>query len=63
MKPKLGQFKIIEEFTLDRATTSGESSTPDNGAEEHVETATQLEHAPPPVNSEDTTPQLTLHYQ
>ena len=52
VKPKLRQFKIIEEFTLDGATTSGESSTPDNGAEECVETATQLKHAPPPVNSE-----------
>ena len=60
MKPKLGQFKIIEEFTLDRATTSGESSTPDNGAEEHVETATQLENAPSPVNSEDTTPPINI---
>ena len=26
-KPQLGQFKIIEEFTLDGPTTSGESST------------------------------------
>ena len=60
MKPKLGQFKIIEEFTFDGATTSGESSTPDNGAEEHVETGTQLEHAPPPVNSEDTTPPINI---
>ena len=60
VKPKLGQFKIIEEFTLDGATTSGESSTPDNGAEERVETATQFEHAPLPVNSEDTTPPTNI---
>ena len=53
-KPQLGQFKIIEEFTLDRPTTSGESSTPDNESEEHVETTIQSESAPPPVNSEGT---------
>ena len=63
VKPNLDQFKIIEEFTLDGATTSGESSTPDNGADEHVETATQFEHTPTPGNSEDTTPQLTLQNQ
>ena len=60
VKPKLGQFKIIEEFTLDGATTSGESSTPDNGTDECVETATQFEHAPAPVNSEDTTPPTNI---
>ena len=49
-KPQLGQFKIIEEFTLDGPTTSGESSTPDNESEEHVETTIQSESAPPPVN-------------
>ena len=54
VKPKLGQFKIIEEFTLDEPTTSGESSTPDNESEEHVETTIQSESAPPPVNSEGT---------
>ena len=40
-KPQLGQFKIIQEFTLDEPTTSGESSTPDNKSEEHVETTIQ----------------------
>ena len=54
VKPKLGQFKIIKEFTLDEPTTSGESSTPDNESEEHVETTIQSESAPPPVNSEGT---------
>ena len=54
VKPKLGQFKIIEEFTLDKPTTSGESSTPDNKSEEHVETTIQSESTPPPVNSEGT---------
>ena len=53
-KPQLGQFKIIEEFTLDGPTTSRESSTPDNKSEEHVETINQSESAPPPVNSEGT---------
>ena len=53
-KPQLGQFKIIEEFTLDGPTTSGESSTPDNESEEHVETTIQSESAPPPMNSEGT---------
>ena len=61
VKPQLGQFKIIEEFTLDRPTTSGESSTPDNESEEHVETTTQTASAPLPRNSEGTTtpPDLT----
>ena len=54
VKPKLGQFKIIKEFTLDKPTTSGESSTPDNESEEHVETMIQSESAPPSVNSEGT---------
>ena len=54
VKPKLGQFKIIEEFTLDESTTSGESSTPDNKSEEHVETMIQSKSAPPSVNSEGT---------
>ena len=54
VKPKLGQFKIIKEFTLDEPTTSGESSTPDNESEEHVETTIQSASAPPPVNSEGT---------
>ena len=54
VKPKLGQFKIIEEFTLNETTTSGESSTPDNESEEHVETTIQSESAPPSVNSEGT---------
>ena len=45
-KPNLGQFKIIEEYTLDNTTTSGESSTADNGETEHVETATPYESAP-----------------
>ena len=53
-KPQLGQFKIIEEFTLDGPTTSGESSTPDNESEEHVETTKQSKSAPPPMNSEGT---------
>ena len=53
-KPQLGQFKIIEEFTLDELTTSGESSTPDNESEEHVETTLQSESTPPPMNSEGT---------
>ena len=53
-KPQLGQFKIIEEFTLDRPTTSGESSTPDNKSEEHVETTIQSESAPLPMNSKGT---------
>ena len=52
VKPQLGQFKIIEEFTLDGPTTSGESSTPDNESEEHVETTKQLESAPLPANTE-----------
>ena len=46
-KPNLGQFKIIEEYTLDEPTTSGESSTADNGETEHVETATSQEFSPP----------------
>ena len=54
IKPLLGQFKIIEEFTLDGPTTSGESSTPDYESEELVETTTQPVSAPPPVNSEET---------
>ena len=54
VKPKLGQFKIIEEFTLDEPTTSGESSTPDNESEEYVETTIQSKSAPPSVNSEGT---------
>ena len=45
-KPNLGQFKIIEEYTLDEPTTSGESSTADNSEAEHVETATPHESAP-----------------
>ena len=53
-KPQLGQFKIIEEFTLDKLTTSGESSTPDNESEEHVETKIQSSSTPPPVNTEGT---------
>ena len=52
VKPQLRQFKIIEEFTLDGPMTSGESTTPDNELEEHVETTNQLESAPPPANSE-----------
>ena len=55
VKPKLGQFKIIEEFTLDGPTTSGESSTPNNETEECVETTIQSESAPPSENSEGTT--------
>ena len=47
LKPNLGQFKIIEEYTLDEPTTSGESSTEDNGETEHVETATSQEFSPP----------------
>ena len=47
LKPNLGQFKIIEEYTLDEPTTSGESSTADNGETEHVETATSQEFSPP----------------
>ena len=39
---------------MDGPTTSGESSTPDNESEEHVETTIQSESAPPPVNSEGT---------
>ena len=46
LKPNLGQFKIIEEYTLDEPTTSGESFTADNGETEHVETATPHESAP-----------------
>ena len=61
VKPQLGQFKIIEEFTIDGPTTSGESSTPDNEPEEHVETTNQLESAPLPANTErsDTRPDST----
>ena len=47
LKPNLGQFKIIEEYTLDEPTTSGESSTADNGETEHVETTTSHEFSPP----------------
>ena len=54
VKPQLGQFKIIEEFTLDGPMTSGESSTPDKESEEHVETTTQTASAPPPMNSKGT---------
>ena len=50
-KPNLGQFKIIEEYTLDEPTTSGESSTADNGETEHVETAIPPESAPPIAKS------------
>ena len=39
-KLNLGQFKIIEEYTLDDQTTSGEGSTTDNGDAQHVNTAT-----------------------
>ena len=46
LKPNLGQFKIIEEYTLDEPTTSGESSTADNGETEYVETATPHESIP-----------------
>ena len=46
-KPNLGQFKIIEEYTLDEPTTSGESSTADNSETEHMETATSQEFSPP----------------
>ena len=53
-KPQLGQFKIIKEFTLDGPTTSGESSTPDNESEEHVETTIQSESAPLPMNLKGT---------
>ena len=45
-KPNLGQFKIIKEYTLDEPTTSGESSTADNGETEHVETPTSQEFSP-----------------
>ena len=53
-KPQLGQFKIIEEFTLDGPTTSGGSSTADNESEEHVETTIQSESAPLPMNLKGT---------
>ena len=46
-KPNLWHFKIIEEYTLDEPTTSGESSTADNGETEHVETAIPHESTPP----------------
>ena len=46
IKSNLGQFKIIEEYTLDGPSTSGESSTADNGVEEHVETAAPLKASP-----------------
>ena len=39
-KPNLGQFNIIEEYTLDDQTTSGKGSTMDNGDTQHVETTT-----------------------
>ena len=47
VKPKsnLGQFNIIEEYTLDEPTTSGEGSTTENGDSQHVETVT------PPVSA------------
>ena len=48
-KPNLGQFKIIEEYTLDEPTTLGESSTADNGVEEHVETTAPFETSPSPT--------------
>ena len=61
-KPKLGQFKIIEEYTLDEPTTSGESSTADNGSEGQVETATLLKTALPLDTSEGTnTPLESTH--
>ena len=44
-----GQFKIIEEYTLDKPTTSGDSSVADNGETERVETKTLPETAPPIV--------------
>ena len=46
-KPNLGQFKIIEEYTLDEPMTSGESSTPENSETVHVETVTSQESNPP----------------
>ena len=49
-KLNLGQFKIIEEYTLDEPTTSGESSTADNSEAEHVETAIPHESTPTAVN-------------
>ena len=63
VKPNLGQFKIIEKFTLDEPTTSGESSNPDNGSEECVETAIQSKPALPLWNSEDTTPTSNVTQQ
>ena len=39
---------------MDGPTTSGESSTPDNESEEHVETIIQSESTPLPVNSKGT---------
>ena len=72
LKPNLGQFKIIEEYTLDEPTTSGESSTVDNGETEYVETATSHESTPPdaelveqnnehsPVRAETLTDKTTL---
>ena len=53
-KPNLGQFKIIEEYTLDEPTTSGESSTADNGVAEHVETATPLKSTSPIAKTVET---------
>ena len=47
LKPNLRQFKIIEKYTLDEPTTSGESSTADNSETEHVETDTPQEFGPP----------------
>ena len=36
-KPNLGKFNIVEEYILDKQTTSGESSTAKNNEAEHVE--------------------------
>ena len=37
-KPSLGKFNIVEEYTLDTQTTSGESPTAEKNGAEHVET-------------------------
>ena len=62
-KPNLGQFNTIEEYTLDQPTTSGESSTADNGETEHVETATPHEStiiAAKPVEQETEPPPVPV---
>ena len=53
-KPNLGQFKIIEEYTLDNQSTLGEGSTPEHDMGCDVETSptmTPIDDTPPNVES------------